>query len=104
MRKEFKFVNNKNEEILIWATKTEHDRNFRNGLMNLWVKHGYLKKFISSTWHLELFVRDNEGNCWNKYNPQIIPGQHKINFNWMLEATEENLIKLINETKLLANI
>lgn len=102
-RYEYQFKNNKDEEVLIWIYEQIHDRNYKGSLMNLWVNHKYLDKFIDKTWQLDLYVTDKKGNCWNKYNPCIIPNENKINFRYILESTEENLKILINKCIEMAN-
>ena len=100
-----KFKNIHSENVEIWITATEHDKDEKNGLMNLWVKCGSLKKFIPETINAETFVTDYEGNCTRKYNPQIgIPGYDRaINFRWMLEYNENNVERIINQCVRLAN-
>lgn len=102
-RYECEFTNNKGERVLLWINKTKHDRKFKRGLMNLWIKAGYMKKFIPETWNIDTYVYDSEGNCRRKYNPQITADGRKINFEWMIEATPENLQKIISEVERRAN-
>ena len=102
-RKEIIFTNNKDEKILIFLTIQTHDLKDKKSLMNIWVKNGWLEKPIEKTLRLELFVYDKKDNCFNKYNPQIIPNTNTINFDWMLEATEKNINKLLNEAYRIAN-
>ena len=62
------------------------------------VKHGYTKKNLTNYLCVDTYVTDKEGNCTRKYNPQAEkknPG--KINFNYMLEATEANEEKLLRK-------
>ena len=44
-----------------------------------------------------VYAYDKEGNCYGRYNPQILPHGTKINFDWILEATEENKERILNE-------
>lgn len=101
--KTMEFINRKNERIVIELTVTEHDKGNKNDLMNLWIKHGYIKEFIPETINIMVYVYDEAGNCWGKYNPQIIKGENKINFKWMLANTPENEKKIIREIKRRAN-
>mgnify|MGYP003299759885 CR=1 FL=1 len=103
MKKTIEFINRKNERIVIELTVTEHDKGNKNGLMNLWIKHGYMTEFIPETINIMVYVYDESGNCWGKYNPQIIKGENKINFKWMLANTPENEKKIIREIKRRAN-
>lgn len=100
-----KFRNIHGENVEIWITAAEHERNRNNSLMNLWVKSGAMEKFIPETISTETFVTDDKGNCYRKYDPQIgIPGYDRaINFRWILEYTDYNVERTINQCVRLAN-
>lgn len=102
-RYEHSFINSKGERVSVWISNVKHDKNNKNGLMNLWVKNGFLNDFINETLHVDTYVYDEKNNCSGKYNPQIIPGENKINFAWILPATPENISKIIKEVIRLAN-
>lgn len=101
---------NKNGETMIAEISTcSHDLNNKNSLMNLWVKNGWLKKPLKSFWSIDTSVYGNEG-CYRKYDPSIIAYQqinrknnkvlqnrHIINFDYILEATADNMQLLIDE-------
>lgn len=78
----------------------------KNSLPYLWKKHGFIDRVLETWWSLQVYVTDKEG-CWGCYNPTeklSDDGTRKvINFDWMLEATEENKQKLIDEVFRLAN-
>lgn len=97
------FTNNKNERIVVYFSTTQHNRKNRHDLMNLWIKHGYMEKFIPETINMMVYVYDEYDNCTGKYNPTIYPHECKINFDWMLEATSENFNRLLEECKRMAN-
>ena len=75
----------------------------------LWKKHKFIDQILKSWWSVDVCVTDSEGYSWIRYNPQIKPYQeidskgnvvqnrNVINFEWMLEATEENRDKIIAE-------
>lgn len=87
--------NSKGERIEIEFTKVEND--YKGHLLNVWYKEGFIKEQLESYWHVEVYVYDEEGNCYGKYNPQILPHGTKINFDWILEATKENKERILNE-------
>ena len=79
--------NSKDERIEIEFTKVEND--YKGHLLNVWYKEGFIKEKLENYWHVEVYVYDEKGNCYGKYNPQILPHGTKINFDWILEATEK---------------
>lgn len=89
-------------KLIVDVCKCEPDNTHANSLPNLWKNHGYMDHVLPNYWSLDVFAYDKKGNCWGRYNPQIIPKTNKINFDWMMEATEENLNKLLEEVCRLA--
>ena len=87
--------NSKDERIEIEFTKVEND--CKGHLLNIWYKEGFIKEKLENYWHVEVYVYDEKGNCYRKYNPQILPHGTKINFDWILKATEENKESILNE-------
>lgn len=92
-------------KLLIEISKTHHDPNFKRGLMHLWLKEGVVRKFMTTTLHLQTYYYDDHGNCIGRYNPQVKYGTkfNTVNFDYLLEATEENELFLIKEVLRLAN-
>lgn len=90
----FNDKNSKGERIEIEFTKVENDR--EKYLINIWYKKGFIKEKLENYWHVIVYVYDKEGNCYGKYNPQILHGT-KINFDWILEGTEENKDLILHE-------
>lgn len=84
------------DNFVIEVTLTQHDRKNKNDLANLWVKHGYLDRFLPTTAHIDTYYTDSEGRCSGKYNIQHTR-DGKIDFNYMLEATQENIDYLISQ-------
>lgn len=72
------------------------EANGRNSLPELWCKNGYMDKVVSKYMCIETYCTDKDGLCTGSYNPQTI-GINKINFDYMLESTVENLNKLIDK-------
>lgn len=96
--REFYYFNNKNykgERIEVEFTKVENDH--KEHLINIWYKKGFIKEKLENYWHVAVYVYDKEGTCYGKYNPQILPGGTKINFEWVLEAKEENKERILHE-------
>lgn len=67
-----------------------------NSLPELWYKNGYMDKIFKRYMCIQTYCTDKDGNCTGSYNPQII-GIHKLNFDYILESTEENLNNLIGK-------
>lgn len=87
--------NSKGERIEIEFVKVENDNN--RHLINLWYKKGFIKEQLENYWQVTVYAYDKEGNCYGKYNPQILPYETRINFDWILEATKENKERILNE-------
>lgn len=91
---------NKNGECI----EVELSRNMAesSSIMDKWVENGSIPKALPTWWSIDLYVTDKDGNCYGRYNPQELPKSHKINFDWVLEGTEENRIKILEEIERLA--
>lgn len=87
--------NSKGERIEVEFVKIEN--NHKGHLINLWYKKGFIKKQLENYWHITVYAYDKEGTCYGKYNPQILQHGSKINFDWILEATEENKKRILHE-------
>ena len=95
------FTNSAGEEVLIWLSRTRADKGYKNDLMNIYLKNGWISEFIEERITLEVFATDKNGHTWGWYNPQ-----HKlsedgkrlvINFDYILADTPENREFLIDE-------
>ena len=99
---EVRFVekNNRGESLLLFFNKCEN-YDISNSLPNLWHKYGYINRVLQSYWRVEVYVHKGEIEYFNyEYNPKFKycgDGNFDINFDWILEATEENMKKLIDE-------
>lgn len=87
--------NEKGELIQFELMKMENDGSKYN-LINVWHKKGWIKP-LNDYWSVQTYVTDKKGNCLERYNPQILPCGTKLNFKWILEATEENKEKILEE-------
>jgi len=92
--------NTKGEKLVIELSKCENSGS-NHSLPILWKKNGYIDKVLETYWSVNTFVKDTENNCYGRYNPQHKLSEDKkravIDFDWMLEATEDNKEKLLNE-------
>ena len=105
---QFTDMNSQGEKITFELTKCESDGG-KGTMPYLWKKHGYIDLILKSWWSVDVCVTDSEGYSWIRYNPQIKPyteldskgniiqNRNVIDFQWMLEATEENRVKIIVE-------
>lgn len=97
---------------LVVEVSTITHQHTSGSLMKLWVDNKYLPKFIEKTLCVRVYFEDENGNCIEKFNPQvkIVIEKYKVSkdtykntvksmieFEWVLEATEENEQKLLNE-------
>ena len=93
-------ANKKEETLTIELVECINPRG-KNSLPFLWHKARYTNKVLDTYLCIHTYCRDSEGNCFNRYNPQIKESEdgkrNVINFDWMFENTEENKQKLINE-------
>lgn len=92
---------NKKHETLMMEIHECTNSGGKNSLPYLWYKAGYSDRILNTYLSIDTSCTDSEGNCWHRYNPQTKRSdngkRNVINFDWMLENTEENKQKLINE-------
>lgn len=89
----FEQPNSKGETIQVEFTKCS------GSLSELWKKNGYTYTALKTWWGVHVYATDNNNNCYNRYNPTITKCANKLNFEWVLEATEENRNKILEEIK-----
>ena len=68
-----------------------------NSLPYLWYKKGWTNKVMETYIGCNTYVYDSEGGCYGGYNvTEKYDGKRNvINFDWLLEDTEENRKKII---------
>ena len=103
----------KNREVRVYFSKVETCPGKSYDLMTAWVKAGYMKELLPSYWTVTVEV-DDDGLTWNgnkfgygfakdykRYDNKgkLIESRYVIDFDWILEATEENKQVLLNEIK-----
>lgn len=95
--------NRNGERLQVELVEVRPDNRSKSSLPNLWQKAGRTKKRLESYFSVATYVTDAEGLCWGRYNPQTkmeaVNGTPRsvINFDWMLEATEQNRERLLRE-------
>ena len=89
---------NGNKLVIILRT-IEADRRNRRDLMTQWVKNGHLPEFIFKRLHVETYFYAEDGSCYGFYNPTEKRGRdgREIDFDWVLPATHENQLRIIDE-------
>ena len=89
--------NAKQESMNIYVRKITCDLSDKKHLMWDWYKMGLIAKPMESYISIDVEVINSEGMSRRDYQPTIIPHTTRINFEWMLEYTPENVDKLVNE-------
>ena len=98
----FEERNKKGEEIVIEFSRCTNPGG-KNSLPYLWKKNGFINRILENWWSVQVYVTDKDDRCRGAYDPTgKLSDDGKrivINFEWMLEATEENAKKLFEEIK-----
>lgn len=89
--------NKKSETMIIEICHCEANPKDKKTLPYLWFQAGMTKKLYKTWISCQTYVNDSEGDCNGIYNPTVIKGKTKIDFDWLLEDTEENREKIINK-------
>lgn len=99
---EFKDRNQLGESILVEFNYCENSGG-AHSLSNMWYKNGYIDRVLENYWSISTYATELNGLCRGKYNPQCKTSEDGkrsvVNFDWMLEATEENAAKLLKEVE-----
>ena len=82
------------ESLIVVFSRCESP-NTHNSCARLWYKNGYTSRILTTYWAVSTYATDADGSCRFRYNPLI--GVWNPDFTWVLEATEENRVKLLNE-------
>ena len=71
----------------------------KNSLPYLWYKNSWTDKVMETYISCHTYVHDSEGSCFGIYNPTTKLSDDRkrsvINFDWLLEDTEENRKQII---------
>ncbi len=85
-----------NERFQIELSLVFPDNNNKNSLPNLWKNSGLTDKVLESYICLKTYFT-NENGCFGICNPTIKKNSCALDFDWVLEATEENIKKIVGE-------
>lgn len=101
------------EKLLVEITLCKADPKDKQALPYVAKKLGWTDRVIPEWWSIQTFITDAEGNQWgDMYNPTVTMEEYEypddgikhetryspvIDFDWHLEATEENARKLLEE-------
>lgn len=73
----------------------------KDSLPELWFKEGLTSKVLDTYITCHTYVTDSEGGCYGGYNPTVKLSddgkRNVIDFDWLLEDTEENQRKIIDK-------
>lgn len=91
-------TNGKGERIEAEFTICENPHT-THSLPRLWHENGYTDRELETWWSVAVYCYDENGVCRAKYNPTAKKGGagYVLDFDWVLEATPENLGKLSDE-------
>lgn len=95
--------NSKGEEIAVEICESSANPKDKNSMPYLWKKNGYIDRVVSNWLSVMTYATDERGGCLGLYNPQHTKAG-KINFDWILDNTEANKQKILNEVYRLANL
>lgn len=115
------FISERGEKISVEFEKCETPigKLTKKSLMSQWVARGWLPAPLATHWHISVYAYEANGFCYGWYNPTIKEefyreyncekkeyeenSRNVINFDWMLEATEQNAEKIFAEILRMAN-
>lgn len=71
----------------------------KNSLPYMWYKNGYTDKIMETWLGCHTYVTDSEGNCYGGYDvtSRYDGKRNVINFDWLLEDTDDNMKRIIGE-------
>lgn len=92
----FKEKNYKGEAIEVELVYCSPEFNTSTSFPKKWKEQGYTDKVLESYIIANVYVTDENGNSSEKYNPQIT-SDFRLNYEWIVEVTEENKKRIIHE-------
>lgn len=91
------YFNNSNAKGETMIVTISHNESYgKKSLPYMWYKKGYTDREINKYLTCRTYVEKIDSPALEKYNPQLTKNL-KINFEWLLEDTEENKQILIDE-------
>lgn len=88
------------------CTGSSHDKHC---LSYMWYKRGSTETILKTWWHIAVYAYEDDGvTCWGRFNPTVKPATdytgQVLDFDWVLEATEDNLELILQEVARLAEL
>lgn len=90
----YEFKDKLQQKVIVVLSMNFCNPNDKYDNMYRWVQKGYINKPLCSFWGVDVYVEGKE-KVYGDYNPTIKQG--KINFDFILEATELNKVLLLNK-------
>lgn len=90
----YEFKDKLQQKVIVVLSMNFCNPNDKYDNMYRWVQQGYIKEPLYSFWGVNVYVEGKE-KTYGDYNPTLKQG--KINFNFILEATEVNKVLLLNK-------
>lgn len=101
MQRTYDGCNAKGERLVLEFTKGINPHT-KGCLPKLWLKEGFTDHELESWWIVSTYVYQGK-DCYGRYNPTVKHSQgwpsSVLDFDWVLEATQENLEKLAREVE-----
>lgn len=91
---------NKKGERLVLEVDCCYNEESPHCLPVLWYKNGWTERLILNYWNVRPYVYDKDGGSYGRYDftkPSDDGLRRVIDFDWLFEATTENLEKLVKE-------
>lgn len=89
------------DNFIIEVTKIDHDLTNKHDLMNLWKKHGFIDKPLTTSVSIHTYYTDINGNCYGYYNITTKRSEdgkrNVIDFDYLRSFTPENVRELLAE-------
>jgi hypothetical protein len=90
---------NVGERFSVEVSRCFPDLSDKHSTMNIWKKAGFIEKVLPSYLVVNTYYTDIDGNCWGYYNITTKPSEdgkrEVIDFDYLLEATQENECYLV---------
>lgn len=88
-------------EVLEVEVTRIRDHGGAGSLAAMWRRQGLTDTVMTTWWHVQVCATDGHGRCRARYNPTEVTGdgRPRCDFAWLLEATEENLERILREVE-----
>lgn len=88
-----------NNNFIIEVSVCEHNLSNPNDLMNIWKECNFIDEVKNTHIYINTYYTNEKGECIGKYNitTRSKGTRQVINFDYLLEATEDNIKLLVAE-------